>query len=178
MQSKPHIRASALAAALALAACSTHGNSIVGTPGGGGGTVMPDARGTPTPTIAFIPTSLRIRGTGAENAQTFIATDTQQNFTGTFTAASTNAAIATVSPLKSSGAQSATFTVTPVALGTCSIKVSDKKTTEYLKVTVIPAHGIFVTNRGSESFEAFALTANGDVAPMSTWKGSNTQLNT
>lgn len=170
----------ATAAALALAACSGHQSSVVGAPPVGGSNATQPAPGAVTPnssTIILSPSSLPIRGTGAAFSRTFTATDTQPNFTGTFTATSSNTSIATVSPGSVTGQQSATFTVTPVALGACVIRVGDGTSTKNLKVTVTTVHGIYVTNRGSETVEAFDLTANGNVAPLALWKGRKTQLN-
>ena len=183
MHTHTRFRATAVAAAaaLALAACSGQHSSVVSTPSlGGGSQAQPAGSAAVSPdtsTIILHPSSLPIRGTGAAFNRTFTATDTQPNFTGTLSAATSNAAVATVSPSSVTGQQSATFTVTPVAIGSCTIKVKDGTSSKKLKVTVTSAHGIYVSNRGAESLEAFDLAANGNVAPTATWKGSHTQLN-
>jgi Big-like domain-containing protein len=170
----------AAAAALVLAGCSGQHSSVVGTPPVGGGVpAQPAVAGSITPdtsTIQFSPTALPIRGIGTASNRTFTATDTQQNFNGTFTATSSNTGIATVSPGSVSGQQSAQFTVTPVAVGTCTIQVADGTSKKKLKVTVTTVHGIYVTNRGLESVEMFDLAANGNVAPLATWKGNHTHF--
>jgi hypothetical protein len=171
-------RVAVAAGALLLAACGgQQQGSMVGLPPVGNQAVSGAVPAGPQPdsgTIILNPTSLPIRGTGAAFNRTFTATDTQKNFHGTFTAKSSNTAIATVYPSQVSGQQSATFTVTPVSIGQCSIIVKDGKSTKSLKVTVTTAHGIYVTNRGSESIEVFDLAANGNVGPSATWSGTKT----
>lgn len=173
--------AAAVSSALILAACSGHpSSSVIGVPGAVGQPAVPDAltvqtdQGTSS-TIVTIPNALSIRGTGASFNRSFIAKDTQPNFNGTITAKSSNTAIATVSPPSIKG-QSGRFTVTPVSVGTCLIRLSDGTSRKSLTVTVKSVHGIYVTNRGAESIEVFDLAANGNAAPTALWKGNKTHL--
>jgi hypothetical protein len=174
------VAAAAASSVILLAACSGQPqSSVIGTPGTGSQPALPDALtpgpGSGTSTIVTIPNALSIRGTGSSFNGTFVAKDTQPNFQGTITAKSSNAAIATVSPPSIHG-QSGTFTVTPVAIGTCLIRLSDGTSRKNLKVTITSVHGIYVTNRATESIEAFDLTANGNIAPTAVWKGKKTHL--
>ncbi|HEV3153415.1 MAG TPA: hypothetical protein VGZ02_06415 [Candidatus Baltobacteraceae bacterium] len=79
------------------------------------------------------PASLRFLQSGAANSQTFQAFT---QFAGDITAVSSNNNCATVNPpsepvgtppTSPDGVKSATFTVTPVGAGRCTITVTDKK---------------------------------------------------
>ncbi|HET9097315.1 MAG TPA: hypothetical protein VFN37_11680 [Candidatus Baltobacteraceae bacterium] len=80
-------------------------------------------------TLSVSPAQLQFTGTGSALSQNFTAS---QSSGGTVYASTSNAAVAAVSPGSASvsgtgGTKSATFTVTPVAAGSASITVTDKK---------------------------------------------------
>jgi hypothetical protein len=90
--------------------------------GGGGGGSSPSVTATPhLPAAAPVvsPTALAFDGTGASLSQT--VTVTEANYSGTFTAASENTSVASVSPATSG----ATFTLTPIGGGTTSVAIED-----------------------------------------------------
>jgi len=93
--------------------------------------------------VIVTPTSLAFTPTGSANAQTFVAST---QFEGDISAVSSNTAIATVNPASAQAVKdpndsrkSVTFTVTPLAPGTCTITVTDKKgNTATVTITVLP----------------------------------------
>jgi outer membrane lipoprotein SlyB len=103
------------AAALALANCSSTPTVTVVTP-------VPTAAPTPTPAPILVnPASVAF--TASSQTQAFTATE--NFYTGTLTAASTNCAgIATISPASGTG-PAASFTITSVGNGTCQFAVKD-----------------------------------------------------
>jgi hypothetical protein len=92
---------------------------------GGGSSSSPNTTPpttAPTSPLVLAPTSLTFVAGGANAAQTVTVTET--NYTGAFTESDTCGTFATVSTQSASG-PSATYTVTPLAAGTCTITVHD-----------------------------------------------------
>ena len=127
------LRTSTLAALCALAATAGCGGG-----GGGGGsapvttpTVAPTATPTPTPLGALVfdgangapLAGLTLAGTGTANAQTFVAA--RSGDTGTFRESDdcAKANVAGVVPASAAGPQ-ATFTVTPLGAGKCTVTIT------------------------------------------------------
>lgn len=103
------LSASALLACLALAACGPT-DSVA----------PPVARKTPAPaSVVLSPSTLTFTGSGASNALT--STASESSYGGTFSASSATCTnIATISPTSGT-----TFTVTPVAAGSCTFAIAD-----------------------------------------------------
>jgi hypothetical protein len=100
----------------------------------------PSPAATPAGAIVLSPSSLAFVAAGSANAQTFAASET--GYSGAFTESDTCPSIATIAQT------SATFTVTPVAAGSCIVTVADshqQKSTVTISVTtsgaVIQAKG-------------------------------------
>jgi hypothetical protein len=140
------------------------------------------AAGSPTVPISsavqLAPGSLSLTGTGSANAKTFFAFE--NFYSGTLTESDTcnpsAGILASVSP--SSGTSPATFTVTPRAVGACTVKISDangQSATESVSV----ASGTIVLAPTSLSFLAagsgFAQTF---TASETGYPGTFTQTNT
>jgi hypothetical protein len=94
-------------------------------------TATPTASPTPTATatatpaaLTVAPTALAFDATGSANAQTFVATDANDN--GPLTETDTCANVATVTPTTATG-PGATFTVLPVGAGSCAITITDNR---------------------------------------------------
>lgn len=125
---------------LLLAACGGGAAS----PGGSSVIPLTTMLRASTHTLSVTPAQLQFTGTGPALDQTFTA---YQSSGGSVYAATSNAAVATVSPGSASvsgtrGSKSATFSVTPIAPGTASITVTDKRglaATVAVTVTLPPA---------------------------------------
>lgn len=169
----------AVTLALVFSGCSGHGAPAPGVPpvGAASQPAPSDAGPNTSGTITVNPSNLKIRGTASNDTRTFAVQDTQQGFTGTITAKTSNAGVATVSPASING-PNGTFTVTGTGIGTCRIVLFDGTSHQWVNITVLSLHGIYVTNRGSESVEVFDLASNGNVAPSALWRGSKTLFNT
>jgi len=92
---------------------------------GGGSSSSPNTTPpttAPTSPLVLAPTSLTFVAGGANAAQTVTVTET--GYTGAFTETDTCSALATVTTQNASG-PSATYTVTPLAAGTCTITAHD-----------------------------------------------------
>lgn len=112
------ISLAAFVCAATLAACGG---------GGGGGGSGPGTPAAPTPTpgvLSVAPTSLSIVGVGAGDALTINVVEGA--YSNPFTESDTCAGIATVSTTSAVG-PSATYTVTGVAVGSCSATFTDTK---------------------------------------------------
>jgi hypothetical protein len=76
----------------------------------------------PVAPLVLAPKSLAFSASGANAAQTVSVSET--GYAGAFTETDTCSGIASVSPADGSG-PSATYTVTPLAAGTCTITIHD-----------------------------------------------------
>jgi hypothetical protein len=98
---------------------------------------------TPTPTpgpVVPAPTSLAFTGLGAPNAQSVSVTES--GYSGTFSEVDTCANIATIATA------SPTFTVTPVAIGTCAITILDISQRHVAVAVTVTTSGLVVQKKG------------------------------
>ncbi len=98
---------------------------------------------TPTPTPAPVvpaPASLAFTGLGAPNAQSVSVSES--GYGGTFSEADSCAGIATIA------AASPTFTVTPIAVGTCSITILDISQRMVAVPVTVTTSGLVVQKKG------------------------------
>jgi hypothetical protein len=102
----------------------------------------------PTPTPAAVvasPAALSFNTIGAANAQPLHVSES--GYPGNFDETDTCAGIVQVSPTSNIPASSGNVTVTPVAAGTCSIRVSDQNAV-YVDVPVtVTSSGLTVSGR-------------------------------
>src|ERR1700730_9315760 len=114
------------------------------TPVGATPTPTPTPTATPTPGPAPVvvpaPTSLAFTGLGAPSAGSVSVTEA--GYAGAFSETDSCAGIATVATA------SPTFTVTPVAVGTCSIKISDTAQHSVAVPVTVTTSGLVVQKRG------------------------------
>ena len=144
--------------------------------GGGSGISTPAPPFSPTSsTIQVAPASLSLTGAGSATAKTFIATE--NFYTGTLSETDTcnpsAGTIASISPASGSG--QVTFTVTPRAIGNCSVKISDANSqSATVSVSVV---GSIVLAPASLSLNATG-SAQTFAASESNYTGTFTQSNT
>jgi hypothetical protein len=141
--SKPSLRFTGFDAPTGIAA-----GSIVPTPRASStptpaATATPTLPPTPTPgPLSAAPTTLTFASAAP---QTFVADES--GYTGSIAATSSDKKIATVTPAKAQGS-GATFTVTPVAYGNCTIDLKDGKGNT-AAVTVVVNNGVIIVSRAN-----------------------------
>jgi outer membrane biosynthesis protein TonB len=111
-------------------------------------TPAPTATPTPTPTptpvpVVPAPTSLAFTALGASNAQNVSVSES--GYGGTFSETDSCAGIATIA------AASPTFTVTPIAVGTCSITIFDISQRMVTVPVTVTTSGLVVQKKGVHS---------------------------
>jgi hypothetical protein len=103
-------------------------------------TATPSPTPTPVPaTIVPAPASLAFTGLGAPNAQSFSVTES--GYAGTFSEGDSCTGIATIVTA------SPTFTVTPVAVGTCAITVLDIQQHHVAVAVTVTTSGLVVQQK-------------------------------
>jgi len=100
----------------------------------------------PVGTLTVTPSSVNILGTGSSYA---VSLQVQESgYGGTFAESDTCAQIATVSPTSGSG-PSATFTVTGVQAGTCTITIADQNNQKQSVPVTVTTNGFTIQRAGS-----------------------------
>jgi hypothetical protein len=104
-----------------------------------GATPTPTPSPTPAPVVP-VPTAIAFTGLGAANAQSVSVTES--GYSGTFSEADSCAGIATIATA------SPKFTVTPIAVGTCSITISDTAQHSVAVAVTVTTSGLVVQKKG------------------------------
>jgi hypothetical protein len=147
-----------------------------------GGTASVNINVAPPGALSVSPSSLSFTALGPTNSQQFTASEA--NYSGPITAASSNSAVATVTPASGSG-PSQTFTVTPISQGNATITVHDNRGgSQTVTVTVTPPGPLSVnpsnlsfSNTGAGNNQTFTASESNYTGPLNA-SSANTSVAT
>jgi hypothetical protein len=112
-------------------------------------TATPTPTPTPTPAAAVVPNPAAVALTGIGPSYTLGVNVTQAGYAGSFSQTNTCAGVATVAPAVTQPA-SPTFSLTPLATGTCALTVTGGSNQSVVVPVTVTSSGLVVSGRRNQ----------------------------